>query len=78
MAQTDEEKTMHGLGYLTVAEAAKLVNRAVTSLYNRARRLPQVRMDRAPFVKSSLTLWLYRDSLLKAYPDPARAARGAS
>ena len=69
---------MRKLGYVTVAEAAKLVNRAVTSLYNRARRLEQVHPERAPFVKSSLTLWLYRDSLLKAYPDPARAARGAS
>ena len=66
---------MRKLGYLTVAEGAKLVKRAATSVYDRARHLPRVREDRAPFVKSSNTLWLYRDSLLKLYPDPARAAR---
>jgi len=69
---------MRDLGYLTVDEAAKLVDRAVSSIYNRSRRLPQVHPERAPFVKSSITLWIHRDSLLKAYPDPARAARGAS
>lgn len=74
MPQTEEEK-MRDLGYVTVAEAAKLVKRARMSVYHRARRFPQVHPKRAPFVKASATLWIYRDSLLKAYPDPARAAR---
>lgn len=78
MAQTDDEKTMRGLGYVTVAEAAKLVDRAASSVYDRARRLPRVHPDRAPFVKTSAVLWIHRGALLKAYPDPARAARARS
>ncbi len=80
----DEVRDMHALGYRTIAEAAKDMNRAGSSIYDRIRRfhagaahlLPKVNPEREPVVKTaSGNVWVYLDSLRKG-ADPVALATG--
>lgn len=79
---SDEEiARMRDLGYVTVAEAAKAVGRAASSVYMRVgptgSGLPRVRPDRDPVVHTpSRHVWIYLDSLKTLYRDPADIAQG--
>lgn len=81
----EETEKMTDLGYVTIAEAAKAVNRAASSIYERVHRhnegtrpMPKVRADREPVVKTaSGNVWVYLDSVKKC-SDPVALATGAT
>lgn len=74
-----EDKEMRALGYVTVAEGARAVGRAASSVYERVSGtsgLPQVADDRKPVVRTaSGNVWVYLDSLKTLYKSPAEIAQ---
>lgn len=81
-----EVAKMTGLGYVTVADGAKMIGRAASSLYNRlsfekdkGRAIPSADPKLKAVVKTrSGNLWIHAESLRKLYTDPAALATGAS
>lgn len=79
----EETKLMTELGYVTIAEAAKAVKRAASSIYERVHRhnegtrpMPKLHEEREPVVKTaSGNVWVYLDSV-KKFSDPVALATG--
>lgn len=78
----DEVAKMTGLGYVTVAEAAKAVGRAASSIYNRLAHVEAKKTEIPPAEKgkrsvvktASGNVWLHLASIKKLYDVTALAA----
>jgi hypothetical protein len=73
----DEIGKMTGLGYVSVADAAKAVNRAGSNIYDRirAKQIPQKDPKLKPVVKTaSGNVWVHLDSVKSLFADPAALA----